>query len=192
VALAFFLSLASYHPDDVSILNQRTVWGMRPGQPFGNVGASVSAVTFQLWGLNSFFLVYFFGIGVYLLPSRGNTDENTAIAFKWIGGALFMFFFPAWGSLLVPTFPWRRRPHSDGRPHRGQPQEDPAGQPELLGHLFHHAFFNTSGCDVLFQLDAGTARAESLRLFGGLWRKTVLAFYRWKNRKRRPASPAGF
>ena len=66
VALAFFLSLASFHPDDVSILNQRVVEGHEaPANLFGYLGASVAAVCFQRWGVTAFVLVYFLGLGVY-------------------------------------------------------------------------------------------------------------------------------
>ena len=184
VALAFFLSLASYHPDDVSILNQRTVVGHEaPANLFGNVGASVSAVTFQLWGLNSFFLVYFFGIGVYYYR-REETLTNTAIAFKWIGGALFMFFFPAWGSLLVPTFPWRGVPILTGGLIGDSLKKILLDNLNYWGTFFTTLFLTLLGVMFFFSWTPGQPVPNPFGLFGGLRRKAVLAFYRWKNRKK--------
>jgi len=66
LAFLFFLALASYHPDDISILNQRVASAYEtPRNLVGYVGASAAAVCFQLVGTAAFVLVARLGAAIY-------------------------------------------------------------------------------------------------------------------------------
>jgi S-DNA-T family DNA segregation ATPase FtsK/SpoIIIE len=185
LALLFFLALASYHPDDVSILNQRAAGAYEaPRNLVGTVGASVAAVCFQLVGTAAFVLVALFGVFIYHHARRLEAPLARAqVVLKVAGSALFLLFFPALLGLLLPDIPWRgTRLLTGGLLGQGLARVLSEGL-GFWGSRLACIFLAALGGMLFFVWIPGHAPAPG----GGAWtafrERLTLWFYRWRHRK---------
>jgi S-DNA-T family DNA segregation ATPase FtsK/SpoIIIE len=103
-ALLLFLALASYSPLDPSFNSASVLNGSRAARNWiGIVGAYVSDLILQFWGLGAFLLPLFLGmIGTRWFRSRA---VQTPIA-KTLGGTWLLMFVPALFAILPGHFRW--------------------------------------------------------------------------------------
>lgn len=93
------LSIFSYNPNDPSILKGGN-FSSSPQNIFGYVGASFSSVTFQLFGIASYFFIFllFYYFILYVKPVLQKTPLSSAL--NIIGSILLLFSFSSIFSLL--------------------------------------------------------------------------------------------
>ena len=103
-ALLLFLALASYSPLDPSFNSASILTGSRAARNWiGIIGAYLSDIVLQFWGIGSFLLPVFLGmLGMRWFRSRA---VQTPIA-KTLGGAWLLMFVPALLAILPGHFKW--------------------------------------------------------------------------------------
>src|SRR3979411_2238655 len=103
-ALLLFLALASYSPLDPSFNSASVLTESRAARNWiGIVGACLSDIVLQFWGIGSFLWPVFLGmLGTRWFRSRA---VRTPIA-KTLGGAWLLMFVPALLAILPGTFRW--------------------------------------------------------------------------------------
>jgi S-DNA-T family DNA segregation ATPase FtsK/SpoIIIE len=103
-ALLLFLALASYSPLDPSFNSASVLTGSRAARNWiGIIGAYLSDITLQFWGIGSFLLPVFLGLlGVRWFRSRA---VQTPIA-KTLGSVWLLMFVPALLAILPGHFRW--------------------------------------------------------------------------------------
>ena len=103
-ALLLFLALASYSPLDPSFNSASVLTGSHAARNWiGIVGAYLSDLILQFWGVGAFLLPLFFGmVGVRWFRSRA---VQTPIA-KTLGGVWLLMFVPALLAILPGHFRW--------------------------------------------------------------------------------------
>jgi len=103
-ALLFFLALASYSPLDPSLNSASVLTGTHVARNWiGMVGALISDVTLQFFGIGAFLLPVFFGVmGIRWFASR---KVQSPVA-KSLGGLWLIVFVPALLALLPGHFRW--------------------------------------------------------------------------------------
>jgi len=103
-ALLLFLALASYSPLDPSFNSASVLTGSRAARNWiGIIGAYLSDIILQFWGIGSFLLPIFFGLlGVRWFRSRA---VRTPIA-KTLGSVWLLMFVPALLAILPGHFRW--------------------------------------------------------------------------------------
>ena len=103
-ALLLFLALASYSPLDPSFNSASVLTGSHAARNWiGIIGAYLSDITLQFWGIGSFLLPVFLGLlGVRWFRSRA---VQTPIA-KTLGSVWLLMFVPALLAILPGHFRW--------------------------------------------------------------------------------------
>jgi S-DNA-T family DNA segregation ATPase FtsK/SpoIIIE len=103
-ALLLFLALASYSPLDPSFNSASVLNGSHAARNWiGIIGAYLSDIVLQFWGLGSFLLPVFLGmLGIRWFRSRA---VQTPVA-KTLGGAWLLMFVPALLAILPGHFKW--------------------------------------------------------------------------------------
>src|SRR5258708_3667377 len=103
-ALLLFLALASYSPLDPSFNSASVLTESRAARNWiGIVGAYLSDIVLQFWGIGSFLLPVFLGmLGIRWFRSRA---VQTPVA-KTLGGAWLLMFAPALLAILPGHFRW--------------------------------------------------------------------------------------
>src|SRR5271155_4793020 len=103
-ALLLFLALASYSPLDPSLNSASVLTGTHVARNWiGMVGALISDVTLQFFGIGAFLLPVFFGVmGIRWFVSR---KVQSPVA-KSLGGLWLMVFVPALLALLPGHLRW--------------------------------------------------------------------------------------
>ncbi len=103
-ALLLFLALASYSPLDPSFNSASVLTGSRAARNWiGIIGAYLSDIVLQFWGIGSFLLPVFLGmLGIRWFRSRA---VQTPVA-KTLGGAWLLMFAPALLAILPGHFRW--------------------------------------------------------------------------------------
>lgn len=103
-ALLLFLALASYSPLDPSFNSASVLTGSRAARNWiGIIGAYLSDLILQFWGIGAFLLPLFLGmLGVRRFRSRA---VQTPIA-KTLGGVWLLMFVPALLAILPGHFRW--------------------------------------------------------------------------------------
>ena len=103
-ALLLFLALASYSPLDPSFNSASVLTGSRAARNWiGIIGAYLSDIVLQFWGIGSFLLPVFLGmLGTRWFRSRA---VQTPVA-KTLGGAWLLMFVPALLAILPGHFKW--------------------------------------------------------------------------------------
>ncbi|HPR63557.1 MAG TPA: DNA translocase FtsK [Thermoanaerobaculia bacterium] len=103
VSLFLLLAFVSHNPGDPSILNSQPA-----GEPYSNllgpIGASTSALFFQVFGLISFIfpaVVFVTGIRWFLLPA------SRLVPLRIFGFCLLVLFLPALSALILLDIHWR-------------------------------------------------------------------------------------
>lgn len=101
VFLLFFIpiSILTYHPEDESILKQ-SINSSSPKNFFGYVGASFSAILFQLFGISAYFFIFltFYYFFLFLLKIIKKSFES--IFLNIIGAIIILIFISAFFSFL--------------------------------------------------------------------------------------------
>ncbi|MBI3474510.1 MAG: DNA translocase FtsK [Acidobacteria bacterium] len=133
-ALLLFLALASYSPLDPSLNSASVLTGSRAARNWiGIIGAYLSDIVLQFWGIGSFLLPVFLGmLGIRWFRSRA---VQTPIA-KTLGGAWLLMFVPALLAILPGHFKWMGAIPVEG----------------LLGRVIGDAlihFFNVAGAYIV-------------------------------------------
>jgi DNA segregation ATPase FtsK/SpoIIIE, S-DNA-T family len=105
-ALLLFLALASYSPLDPSLNSASVLTGTHAARNWiGVVGAFISDIALQFFGLGAFLLpIFLFVLGVRWFASR---KIQSPIA-KTLGGVWLVMFVPALLALLPGNFRWMR------------------------------------------------------------------------------------
>jgi S-DNA-T family DNA segregation ATPase FtsK/SpoIIIE len=103
-ALLLFLALASYSPLDPSFNSASVLTGSHAARNWiGIIGAYLSDIILQFWGVGSFLLPVFLSmVGIRWFRSRA---LRTPIA-KTLGGVWLLMFVPAWLAILPGHFRW--------------------------------------------------------------------------------------
>src|SRR5882724_10884357 len=103
-ALLLFLALASYSPLDPSFNSASVLTGSHAARNWiGIIGAYLSDIILQFWGVGSFLLPVFLAmVGIRWFRSRA---LQTPIA-KTLGGAWLLMFVPALLAILPGHFRW--------------------------------------------------------------------------------------
>src|SRR5664279_1571216 len=103
-ALLLFLALASYSPLDPSMNSASILTGSHSARNWiGILGAYLSDIVLQFWGIGSFLLPVFMGLlGARWFRSR---TMQTPIA-KTLGGIWLLIFVPALLAILPGHFRW--------------------------------------------------------------------------------------
>jgi DNA segregation ATPase FtsK/SpoIIIE, S-DNA-T family len=103
-ALLLFLALASYSPLDPSLNSASVLNGSRAARNWiGIIGAYLSDIVLQFWGIGSFLLPVFLGmLGIRWFRSRA---VQTPVA-KTLGSAWLLMFVPALLAILPGHFRW--------------------------------------------------------------------------------------
>src|SRR6266849_5953510 len=103
-ALLLFLALASYSPLDPSFNSASVLTGSHAARNWiGIIGAYLSDIILQFWGVGSFLLPVFLAmLGIRWFRSRA---LRTPIA-KTLGGVWLLMFVPAWLAILPGHFRW--------------------------------------------------------------------------------------
>src|SRR2546423_9231575 len=103
-ALLLFLALASYSPLDPSLNSASVLTGTRVARNWiGVVGALISDLTLQFFGIGAFLLPVFLGVlGIRWFASR---KIQSPIA-KSLGGVWLIVFTPALLALLPGNWRW--------------------------------------------------------------------------------------
>jgi S-DNA-T family DNA segregation ATPase FtsK/SpoIIIE len=103
-ALLLFLALASYSPLDPSFNSASVLTGSRAARNWiGIIGAYLSDLILQFWGIGAFLLPLFLGmLGVRRFRSRA---VQTPVA-KTLGGVWLLMFVPALLAILPGHFRW--------------------------------------------------------------------------------------
>ncbi|HWZ81861.1 MAG TPA: DNA translocase FtsK [Terriglobales bacterium] len=103
-ALLLFLALASYSPLDPSFNSASVLTASHAARNWiGIIGAYLSDIVLQFWGLGSFLLPVFLGmLGIRWFRSRA---VQTPVA-KTLGGAWLLMFVPALLAILPGHFKW--------------------------------------------------------------------------------------
>jgi DNA segregation ATPase FtsK/SpoIIIE, S-DNA-T family len=103
-ALLLFLALASYSPLDPSFNSASVLTGSHAARNWiGIIGAYLSDIILQFWGVGSFLLPVFLAmIGIRWFRSRA---LRTPIA-KTLGGVWLLMFVPAWLAIFPGHFRW--------------------------------------------------------------------------------------
>ena len=133
-ALLLFLALASYSPLDPSLNSASVLTGSRAARNWiGIIGAYLSDIVLQFWGIGSFLLPVFLGmLGIRWFRSRA---VQTPVA-KTLGGAWLLMFVPALLAILPGHFKWMGAIPVEG----------------LLGRVIGDAlihFFNVAGAYIV-------------------------------------------
>jgi DNA segregation ATPase FtsK/SpoIIIE, S-DNA-T family len=173
-ALLLFLALASYSPLDPSFNSASVLTGSHSARNWiGIVGAYLSDVVLQFWGVGAFLLPLFLGmLGVRWFRSRA---VQTPIA-KTLGGVWLLMFVPALLAILPGHFRWMGTIPIEG----------------LLGRIVGDAlihYFNVAGayivCTTVLAVALYLTTAFSFSTLQ-LWAPTRFAFVmalldRWKD-----------
>jgi S-DNA-T family DNA segregation ATPase FtsK/SpoIIIE len=133
-ALLLFLALASYSPLDPSLNSASVLTGSKAARNWiGVVGASLSDVILQGFGLGAFLIPVFLGaLGVRWFRSR----KTTAPMAKLLGGVWLLLFLPALLALLPSHLRWMRSIPIEGLIGR------------IIGDFLIH-FFNLTGAYIV-------------------------------------------
>src|SRR5882757_5626053 len=133
-ALLLFLALASYSPLDPSFNSASVLTGSHAARNWiGIIGAYLSDIILQFWGIGSFLLPVFLAmIGIRWFRSRA---LRTPIA-KTLGGAWLLMFVPALLAILPGHFRWMG----------AIPIEGLAGR--IIGDVLIH-YFNVAGAYIV-------------------------------------------
>src|SRR5258707_57154 len=102
--LLLFLALASYSPLDPSFNSASVLTGSSAARNWiGIIGAYLSDIVLQFWGIGSFLLPVFLGmLGIRWFRSRA---VQTPVA-KTLGGVWLLMFVPALLAILPGHFRW--------------------------------------------------------------------------------------